>query len=79
MSGKLVLEESLPLPDGTQVEICLMSTEGRSLWESPQADERSWDALLQLLSECAIDTGIPDLARSRHRYIDRCDSMPDKA
>jgi hypothetical protein len=57
VSSKLVLEESLPLRDGTQVEITVRSTEG-GFPESPEADEGSRDALLQLLRDCAIDTGI---------------------
>ena len=78
VSGNLPLEEPLPLPDGTQVEIALKSTEG-AIRESHEADEDSWDALLQLLSDCAIDTRIPDFARSHDRYIHPCRNMPDKA
>ncbi len=69
VSGDLVLDEPLPLRDGTQVEITLRSTKGSSVRESREADEGSWDALLQLLSDCAIDTGIPDFARAHDRYL----------
>lgn len=79
MRGNLVLEEPLPLSDGTQVEITLRSTKGSSVPESPEADEGPWDALVQLLSDCAVDTGIADFARSHDRHIARCHSMPDKA
>ena len=79
VSGNLVLEEPLPLSDGTQVEITVMPTEGSSIYDSREADEGFWETLTQLLSDCAIDTGIPDLARSHDRYIARCHSMPDKA
>jgi len=78
VSGNLVLDEPLPLRDGTRVEISLRSTERSSVRESPKAEESSWDALMRLLRDCAIDTGIPDFARSHDRYIARCHSMPDK-
>lgn len=70
LSGNLVLEEVLPLPDGAEVEITLRSTE-RVMHESREVDEASWDALFQLLSDCAIDTGISGLARSHDRYLCR--------
>jgi hypothetical protein len=30
---------------------------------------RSWDTLTQLLAECAIDTGVPDLASQHDHYL----------
>jgi hypothetical protein len=36
---------------------------------SQEIESRSWDALTQLLAECAIDTGISDLAHQHDHYL----------
>ena len=64
--GVIHLDEPLPLPDGAQVDVAVVATE-RGQNQLPEMDESSWDALTQLLADCAIDTGIADLA-SRHDY-----------
>lgn len=57
--------ERLPLPDGTEVDIM---TSREAVDERSQAmDDQSWDVLTQLLSDCAINTGIPDLS-SQHYH-----------
>ena len=76
--GVIHLEEPLALPDGAHVSVMVVATE-RGRDELQEMDESSWDVLTQLLSDCAIDTGISDFARSHDRYIARCHSMPDKA
>jgi predicted DNA-binding antitoxin AbrB/MazE fold protein len=68
--GVLRLEEPLPLPDGAQVDVTVISREIKSQ-RSQGLDEGSWHALIQLLAECAIDTGIPDFARKHDRHLYR--------
>jgi predicted DNA-binding antitoxin AbrB/MazE fold protein len=72
--GVIHLDEPLPLPDGAQVYVTVVATE-RGREELQEMDESSWDALAQLLSDCAIDTGIPDFARSHDRYLYGSDSL----
>ena len=72
--GVIHLDQPLPLPDGAQVDVAVVATE-RGREELQETDESSWDALIQLLSECAIDTGIPDFARSHDRYLYNSDSL----
>ncbi|MEP6913372.1 MAG: hypothetical protein ABI923_11490 [bacterium] len=45
------------------------SQEGDSGGPSQVMDDHSWDALTQLLTECAIDTGVPDLAQQHDHYL----------
>ena len=71
--GVIHLEEPLALPDGAHVNVTVVASEqGR---DELQEMESSWDALAQLLSNCAIDTGIPDFARSHDRYLYGSDSL----
>lgn len=72
--GNLVLEEPLPLSDGTQVEITLRSTKGSSVRESPEADEGSLDAvdLDQRIQQALYSAGLvteikPPVKRPRER------------
>ena len=67
--GVLRLKQPLSLPSGTQVEVTVVSYEEDNGERSPGMDDQSWDALTQLLAECAIDTGIPDFARKHDRYL----------
>lgn len=68
------LDESLPLPDGAEVDVTVVATElGQD--ELQEMDESSWAALAQLLSDCAIDTGFPDFACSHDRYLYGSDSL----
>jgi len=32
-------------------------------------DNQSWEALIQLLNECAIDTGVSNLAQQHDHYL----------
>ena len=43
-----------------------MTTNGKPFAET---DDQSEDALTQLLNECAIDTGVSDLAHQHDRYL----------
>ncbi len=66
--GVLRLKEPLPLPDGAEVDVTVTLREARG--EQSQAmEDRSWDALTQLLAECAINTGVSDLARQHDHYL----------
>jgi predicted DNA-binding antitoxin AbrB/MazE fold protein len=66
--GALRLAEPLPLADGTPVEVTVIASE-TDRGRLQETDESSWDALTQLIAECAIDTGIPDFARNHDRYL----------
>lgn len=66
--GVLKLKEPLPLPEGAQVDVTVTSNE-ESDAERLEMAEPSWDALTQLLVDCAIDTGIPDLAEQHDHYL----------
>jgi predicted DNA-binding antitoxin AbrB/MazE fold protein len=67
--GVLRLDEPLSLPDGTHVDVTVTSHQednGRGL---AAMEDRSWDALTQLIAECEIDTGIPGLASQHDHYL----------
>ena len=68
------IDQPLPLPDGAHVNVTVISTE-RSRDEMQEMAEISWDALAQPVSDCAIDTGITDFARSHDRYLYGSDSL----
>jgi hypothetical protein len=64
-----MLDKPLPFPEDAEVSVTVVAHEERNA-ERPQGmGERSWDAVTQLLAECAIDTGIPDFARNHDRYL----------
>ncbi len=65
--GVIQLDEPLPLSDGAKVDVTVVATE-LDQEELQKTDESSWDALTQLLSDCEIDTGITDFARSHDLY-----------
>lgn len=70
-NGVLRLREPLALPDGAQVDVTVVLHEEDNGERSQGMQDQSWDALIQLLTECAIDTGIPDFARKHDRYLYR--------
>jgi predicted DNA-binding antitoxin AbrB/MazE fold protein len=67
--GVLRLKEPISLPDGAQVDVIVVSQEENNGEGSQGLEDRSWDALTQLLAKCAIDTGVPDLARQHDHYL----------
>lgn len=67
--GVLKLEEPISLPDGAEVHVVVISNEEGNGERSQGMDNHSWDALTQLLTECAVDTGIPDLASEHDHYL----------
>jgi predicted DNA-binding antitoxin AbrB/MazE fold protein len=67
--GVLRLKEPLSLPDGAEVDVTVISHEEDNGERSQGMEERSWDALTQLLTDCAIDTGVRDLASQHDHYL----------
>ena len=67
--GVLRLKEPLSLPDGTQVDVTVTSHEEDNGKPSQVMDGRSWDTLTQLLADCEIDTGVPDLASLHDHFL----------
>jgi predicted DNA-binding antitoxin AbrB/MazE fold protein len=66
--GVLRLKEPLSLPDGTQVDVTVTSHDEDNE-PSQVMGGRSWDTLTQLLADCEIDTGVPDLASQHDHYL----------
>lgn len=67
-NGVLRLEEPLPLPNGAEVDVQVTAHEEGN-GDRAKGSEDQWDALTQLLADCAIDTGIPDLAQQHDHYL----------
>jgi predicted DNA-binding antitoxin AbrB/MazE fold protein len=53
--------------DGQSVIIIFLDEGVTSPWFS--TDESDWDALAQLVEECAVETGITDLAHQHDHYL----------
>jgi len=53
--------------DGQSVIIIFLDEGVTSSWLS--TDESAWDALSQLVEECAVETGITDLAHQHDHYL----------
>lgn len=67
--GVLRLQEPLPIPEGAEVDVSVSLTEPENGEHSQETEAKSWDALAQLLNECAIDTGVSDLAQQHDHYL----------
>ena len=67
--GVLRLQEPLPIPEGAEVDVSVSLTEPENGEHSHETEAKSWDALAQLLNECAIDTGVADLAQQHDHYL----------
>lgn len=68
-NGVLRLKEALPIPDGAQVDVTVTLEEDNGITQSPADEDPSWDTLTQLLTECAVDTGIADLSQQHDHYL----------
>lgn len=68
-NGVLRLEEPLPLPEGTEVDVSVSFAQTENGQNLQKAGAQGWDALTQLLDECAIDTGVSDLAQQHDHYL----------
>lgn len=53
--------------DGQSVIITFLDEGVTSSWLS--TDESAWDALSQLVEECAVETGVTDLAHQHDHYL----------
>jgi predicted DNA-binding antitoxin AbrB/MazE fold protein len=67
-NGVLRLEEPLSLPNGAAVDVQVTASDADN-GDGSKGSEDQWDALTQLLADCAIDTGIPDLASQHDHYV----------
>jgi len=68
-NGVLRLEQPLPVPEGSEVDVTVNLSDADNGNPAQETDTQSWDALSQLLNECAIDTGVSDLARQHDHYL----------
>ena len=68
-NGVLRLTEPLGLPDGALVDVTVVSHQEDNGERSQGMQNQSWGALNQLLADCAIDTGVPDLAQQHDHYL----------
>ena len=53
--------------DGRPVIIAFLDEEVISL--SPSERDKAWDTLAQLMEECAVETGVADLAQQHDHYL----------
>lgn len=67
--GVLRLQRPLPLPEGAEVDVSVSLTETENGQHSQRTEGQSWDAMSRLLNECAIDTGVTDLAQQHDHYL----------
>ena len=68
-NGVLRLEQPLPVPEGAEVDVTVNIIDADNSKPTQESDDQSWDALTRLLNECAIDTGISDLAQQHDHYL----------
>ena len=68
-NGVLRLEQPLPVPEGAEVDVTVSLSDADNGKPTQETDNQSWDALTQLLNECAIDTGVSDLAQQHDHYL----------
>ncbi len=68
-NGVLRLEQPLAVPEGAEVEVTVSLSDADNGKPLPETDDQAWDALTQLLNECAIDTGVSDLAHQHDHYL----------
>ena len=62
--GVLRLKEPIALEDGAEVEVIVISREAATKEPAEILDDIS-----RLVEECALDTGIPDLADQHDHYL----------
>jgi hypothetical protein len=74
-NGVVYLEESIPYPDGHPVIITFLDTTVKTTSPSQEISlseeeyNAGWDALEAVLSQCAVETGLTDLAHQHDRYL----------
>ncbi len=65
--GALLLTEPIELEDGTRVDVIVITPEPDNGDQVGADNSRA--ALEDLIEQCAIDTGIPDLAQQHDHYL----------
>lgn len=65
-NGVIAPEQPLKFPDGQQVIITVLQEENIIDDETYQAE---WDKFMQIIKDCAMDTGIDDLAHQHDHYL----------
>ncbi len=65
--GALKLAEQIELEEGAEVDVIVIARQPNNGEKLLQDQE--WNALTELLNECAVDTGIPDLAHQHDHYL----------
>lgn len=65
--GALRLTEPIELQEGTRVDVIVITPEPDH--GDPAGTDSSRSALEDLIEQCAIDTGIPDLAHQHDHYL----------
>ena len=68
-NGVLRLEQPLAVPEGSEVDVTINLSDADNGSHAQETDDQSWDALTKLLNECAIDTGVSDLAQQHDHYL----------
>ncbi len=66
--------EPVDAHEGQQVIITFLNEEAPE--QRASADDAGWEALEQLIEDCAIETGIPDLAHQHDHYIHGTPKQP---
>jgi hypothetical protein len=74
LSVKGVFKEGVACPiekieghDGQQVVITFLDNELTD--QAKDEEEAAWDALMQLIEDCTVETGITDLAHQHDHYL----------
>lgn len=62
--GVLRLKEPIALEDGAEVEVIVISREAATTEQTEILDD-----ILRLVEECAVDTGLPNLADQHDHYL----------
>ena len=65
--GALKLVDPIELAEGAEVDVIVIAHEPEN--SKQPSNDHSWNALEELLSECAIDTSISDLAHQHDHYL----------
>jgi len=65
--GALRLTEPIELEEGAEVDVIVIAHEPEN--GKRPVEDHSWNALAELVNECAIDTGVTDLAHQHDHYL----------
>jgi len=65
--GLLRLTEPIELEEGAEVDVIVIAHEPEN--GKRPVEDHSWNELAELVNECAIDTGVTDLAHQHDHYL----------